>query len=308
MTKLGVITDGISREFERALAVMNEFGLTQAELQFLWDKEVGDLSDAQLDKAQRLVAAHEVEVSCVSRHVFGGLALGDLSLTAPVYLEHLAALNRCIDMAQALDCPLVRIMSFKKEMILFGSQGAEEWNVATGAWDKARELISGAAQIAEDRDITIVVETGNNAITNSAYLARKMVDEVGSERLKVMWDPANALYSTEAAFPDGYNSLRGGCLGHIHLKDVVVEIAKATISCRQLGTGEMAPYLDDMATALKADGYAGAISLESVYRPLGGSLRRRFPRIGRRYEGALWLAAHCGSDVEGSRKGKLQLA
>ncbi len=275
MAKLGVITDGISRELERALAVMNEVGLTQAELQYVWDKEVGDLSDKQLDRAQRLVAAHEVEVSCISRHIFGGLALGDLSPTAPVYRKHLADLNRCIDMAQALDCPLVRIMSFKKEMILFGSQGAEEWNVAQGAWDKARELIAGAARIAEDRAITIVVETGNNAITNSAFLARRMVDEIGSARLKVMWDPANALYSTEAAYPDGYQALKGA-LGHIHLKDVVVEISKATIACRQLGTGQMAPYLDDMAAALKNDGYAGAISLESVYRPLGGSFEDGF--------------------------------
>ena len=276
MTKLGVITDGISREFEHALTVMNEFGLTQAELQYLWDIEVGDLSDAQMDRVQRLVAAHGVEVSCISRHIFGGLALGDLSTTAPAYKDHLAGLNRCIDMAQALECPLVRIMSFKKEMILFGSQGADEWNVATGAWDKACELIDGAAQIAEDRDITLVVETGNNAITNSAYLARQMVDEVGSERLKVMWDPANALYSTESPFPDGYEALRRGYLGHIHLKDVVVEIAKATIACRQLGTGQMGPCLDDIATALKADGYAGAISLESVYRPLGGSFEDGF--------------------------------
>lgn len=275
MAKLGVITDGISRELERALAVMNEVGLTQAELQYVWDKEVGDLSDKQLDRAQRLVAAHEVEVSCISRHIFGGLALGDLSPTAPVYRKHLADLNRCIDMAQALDCPLVRIMSFKKEMILFGSHGAEEWNVAQGAWDKARELIAGAARIAEDRAVTIVVETGNNAITNSAFLARRMVDEIGSARLKVMWDPANALYSTEAAYPDGYQALKGA-LGHIHLKDVVVEISKATIACRQLGTGQMAPYLDDMATALKSDGYAGAISLESVYRPLGGSFEDGF--------------------------------
>ncbi len=275
MAKLGVITDGISRELERALAVMNEVGLTQAELQYVWDKEVGDLSDKQLDRAQRLVAAHEVEVSCISRHIFGGLALGDLSPTAPVYRKHLADLNRCIDMAQALDCPLVRVMSFKKEMILFGSHGAEEWNVAQGAWDKARELIAGAARVAEDRAVTIVVETGNNAITNSAFLARRMVDEIGSARLKVMWDPANALYSTEAAYPDGYQALKGA-LGHIHLKDVVVEISKATIACRQLGTGQMAPYLDDMATALKSDGYAGAISLESVYRPLGGSFEDGF--------------------------------
>ena len=184
MAKLGVITDGISREFEHALSVMNEFDLTQAELQFLWDKEVGDLTDAQMDRVQSLVKAHGVEVSCISRHVFGGLALGDLSTSAPAYLEHLAGLNRCIDMALALDCSLVRIMSFKKEMILFGSYGADEWNVATGAWEKARKLIEGALRIAEDRDITLVVETGNNAITNSAYLACKMIDEVGSDRLQ----------------------------------------------------------------------------------------------------------------------------
>jgi len=274
MAKLGVITDGISRELERALAVMND-GLTQAELQYLWDVEVGDLTDSQLDRVQRLVAAHEVEVSCISRHVFGGLALGDLSASAPVYRKHLTDLSRCIDMAKALDCPLVRIMSFKKEMILFGSHGAEEWNVAKGAWEAARDLIRGAVQIAEERDITLAVETGNNAMTNSAFLARRMVDEIGSDRLKVMWDPANALYSTEAAFPDGYEALRGA-LGHVHLKDVVVDISKATISCRQLGTGQMALYLDDMATALKNDGYTGAISLESVYRPLGGSFEDGF--------------------------------
>ena len=276
MVKLGVITDGISREFEHALSVMNEFGLTQAELQFLWDKEVGDLSDAQMGRVQQLVEAHEVEVSCISRHIFGGLTLADISASAPAYRAHLDALGRCIDMAQALDCQLVRIMSFKKEMILFGSQGAEEWNVASGAWDKARGLIGGAVQIAEDRGVTLVVETGNNAITNSAWLACKLIDELGSQRLKLLWDPANALYATEAAFPDGYDALRGGYLGHVHLKDVTVDIAKATVTCRQLGNGQMAPYLGDLAAALAADGYAGCISLESVYRPPGGSFEDGF--------------------------------
>ena len=50
MPKLGVITDGISREFEHALAVMNETGLEYAELQYLWEKEVGDLNDAEVSK------------------------------------------------------------------------------------------------------------------------------------------------------------------------------------------------------------------------------------------------------------------
>ena len=275
MIKLGLITDGISRELEHALGLMNEFGLTHAELQYLWDVEAGDLSDAQLSRAQSLLAAHDIEVSCISRHIFGGLDLGDLSATSSAYLRQLEALHRCIDMARALDCPLVRIMSFRKEMILFGSHGAEQWNVATGAWDKARELISGAVEIAETRNITLVVETGNNAITNSAYLARKLVDEIGSARLKVMWDPANCLYSTEEPFPAGYEALRG-VLGHVHLKDVQVAIPRATVRCKALGTGDMVPYLERIAAALKADGYAGAVSLESVYRPAGGNFEAGF--------------------------------
>lgn len=276
MTKLGVITDGISREFEHALSVMNEFDLKHAELQFLWDKEVGDLDDQQMNRVQQLLKAHGVSVSCISRHIFGGMPVGGANATDGDYLAQLAALERCIDMAKAVDCPRVRIMAFRKEMILFGSHGAEEWVVAQGVWDKLRQLVEPALQIAEDRDITLVVETGNNAMITSAYLARKLIDELGSQRLQVLWDPANSLYCAEVPYPDGYDSLRGGYLGHVHLKDVEVEIAKATVTCKQMGSGHMGPYLPRIAAALREDGYDGAISLESVYRPLDGSFEDGF--------------------------------
>ncbi len=62
MTKLGVITDGISREFEHALTVMNEYGLVQAELQYVWDKEVGDLNEAEINKVKDLIQAHQGKI------------------------------------------------------------------------------------------------------------------------------------------------------------------------------------------------------------------------------------------------------
>lgn len=275
MAKLGVITDGISRDLEQALAVINESGLACAELQYVWDVEVGDLSDAQLDRVQRLVAAHGVEVSCISRHIFGGLALGELETDSPAYLEQLAALRRCMDMANALDCPLVRIMSFRKEMILFGSQGAEQWVVSRGAWDKLKALLRPALEIAAERGLRLVVETGNNAMINSAWLARQLIDELGSEHLQILWDPANSLYCAESPYPAGYQALRGG-LGHIHIKDVVVDMPKARVDCVPLGSGQMAPFLEQIAAALTTDGYTGSISLESVYRPHGGSFADGF--------------------------------
>ena len=53
--KLGVITDGISRDFEHALKVMKEFDLEYAELQFIGNKEVGDMTDYQRARALALV-------------------------------------------------------------------------------------------------------------------------------------------------------------------------------------------------------------------------------------------------------------
>jgi len=276
LARLGVITDGISREFEHALDVMNEFELEYAELQFLWDKEVGDLSPAEVGKVQDLVKAHEVEVSCISRHIFAGLLLGDMEKDHPVYLEHIEALRRCIDMAKALDCALVRVMSFRKEMILFGNHGADVWNVSKGAWDKYLALMELPLRIAEEAGITLVVETGNNAMITTAILARRLIDELGSSRLQVLWDPCNSLYSNEKPMPDGYEAIRGRYLGHIHVKDAEVDIPSATVVCTALNTGHMAAYLDDLANALRADNYDRVISLESVYRPEGGSFEDGF--------------------------------
>jgi hypothetical protein len=50
MAELGLITDGISTDFEHALKVMSENGLKQAELQYLWDKEVGDFDKNEMTR------------------------------------------------------------------------------------------------------------------------------------------------------------------------------------------------------------------------------------------------------------------
>lgn len=179
-------------------------------------------------------------------------------------------------MAKTLNCPLVRVMSFRKEMILFGSHGAEIWNVSRGTWDKLVKLMKVPVRIAEEAGVTLVVETGNNGMINSAYLGRKLIDELDMNHLKVLWDSCNCLYSNEPVYPDGYESLKAGYIGHIHLKDALVDISKATIRCTALGEGHMAPYLEPLAKALKRDAYGGVVSLESIYRLDGGSFEDGF--------------------------------
>ncbi len=274
--KLGVICDGISRALTHAIDVMDEFDLTYAELQFVGDKEVGDHSAAEIAEIDQLLRGRGKPVSCLSRHIFAGTTSANRPGDA-LHQKHMDALKRVIDMAHILGAPLVRIMTQKKEQILWGRNGAEKWNVAHGAWDTMAPMIAPAVDLARAEGVTLVVETGNGTMVNSNYTARKLIDELDAkDTLKVLWDPGNNCWCHEQAFPDGYEAVKGGYLGHVHIKDVLVDTPRATLEVRKMGTGQLGPMFQPMADAMRADHYDGVISLESVFHPGNGDFEDGF--------------------------------
>ena len=274
--KLGVICDGISRDLAHAVDVMDEFDLEYAELQFVGDKEVGDHTAGEIKQIDMLLRDRGKPVSCLSRHIFAGMTSDNRPGDA-LHTQHMDALKRVIEMAHTVGSPLVRIMTQKKEQILWGSGGAEKWNVAHGAWDTTAPLIGPAVDLARTEGLTLVVETGNGTIVNSNYTARRLIDELDAkDALKVLWDPANNCWCHEVAYPDGYNEVRGGYLGHVHIKDVQVDTPRATLEVRQMGMGQLAPFFDPIAAELRKDSYDGVISLESVYHPGNGDFEAGF--------------------------------
>jgi sugar phosphate isomerase/epimerase len=274
--KLGVICDGISRDLTHAIDVMDEFDLTYAELQFVGDKEVGDHSAAEIAEIDQLLRGRGKPVSCLSRHIFAGTTSANRPGDA-LHQKHMDALKRVIDMAHILGAPLVRIMTQKKEQILWGRNGAEKWNVAHGAWDTMAPMIAPAVDLAKAEGVTLVVETGNGTMVNSNYTARKLIDELDAkETLKVLWDPGNNCWCHEQAFPDGYEAVKGGYLGHVHIKDVLVDTPRATLEVRKMGTGQLGPMFQPMADAMRADHYDGVISFESVFHPGNGDFEDGF--------------------------------
>ena len=274
--KLGVICDGISRDLAHAVDVMDEFGLEYAELQYVGRKEVGDHSRREVAEIDGLLRGRGKPVSCLSRHVFAGLTSanrpGDRS-----HRKHMDALKRVIDMAHVVGAPLVRIMTQKKEQILWGHNGAETWNVARGAWSSTAPMIAPAVDLARAEGVTLVVETGNGTMVNSNYTARMLIDELDAkDALKVLWDPGNNCWCHERAWPDGYGEVREGYIGHIHIKDVKVDTPRATLEVRPMGEGQLKDQFQPMADALRADGYDGVVSFESVYHPGNGDFESGF--------------------------------
>lgn len=274
--KLGVICDGISRDLKHAVDVMDEFDLEFAELQFIDDKEVGDHSADEIHAIDNLLRDRGKPVSCLSRHIFAGMT----SANKPgddLHTKHMDALKRVIDMAHIVGSPLVRIMTPKKEQILWGANGAEKWNVAHGAWDAMLPIIAPAVELAKSEGVMLVVETGNGTMVNSNYTGRKMIDDLDAKDvLKVLWDPANNCWCHELAFPNGYEEVKDGYLGHIHIKDVYVDTPRATLEVRKMGEGQLAALFHPMADALRSDGYDGVISFESVYHPGDGNFENGF--------------------------------
>lgn len=274
--KLGVICDGISRDLTHAVDVMDEFDLEYAELQFVGDTEVGDHTAAEIRDIDALLRDRGKPVSCLSRHIFAGMTSENRPGDA-LHTKHMDALKRVIEMVQIVDAPLVRIMTQKKEQILWGHHGAERWNVAHGAWDSMPPLIAPAVDLARAEGVVLVVETGNGTMVNSNFTARKLIDELDAKDvLKVLWDPANNCWCHERAYPDGYETVRDGYLGHVHIKDVHVDTPRATLTVRPMGEGQLADQFQPMADAMRRDGYDGVVSFESVYHPGDGDFEAGF--------------------------------
>ena len=78
--------------------------------------------------------------------------------------------------------------------------------------------------------------------------------------------------------------MRDGYLGHIHIKDVIADTPRATLTVTAMGEGQLADQFQPMAGALRADGYDGVISFESVYHPGNGDFEAGFRRCIHRFK------------------------
>ena len=284
--RTGVIVDGISRDLDYALQVMKEFGLRFAELQFVWDKEVGDLSTEERVRAKGLLDRYDIQVSCLSRHIFVSLTHHDRPGDR-MHTVHMDGLKRVMEMAHEVGAPIVRIFSARKQAaVLWGRNGAEDWNAATGAWDAMLALIAPAVELARAENLGLVIETGNGTMVNSCYTARLLIDQLDAKDvLKALWDPANACWCHERAWPDGYETLQGGYLGHVHIKDVQVDTPRSTLEIRPMGEGQLAEQYHSIADAMREDGYGGVVSYENVYhagdKDYGAGFRKCAPVFSR---------------------------
>lgn len=268
MVKLGVITKEISMDFEYSLKVMDEFNFEYAEIDSLWGKHVDKLDKEEIKKVKELLKKYNKKVSCIAPGLFERVSLdinpNEISPHGS-YEEHLEKLKRAIALAHELNTNIIKVFGF-------GMEFWDEWyknRTGKGIIETVAERFEEPTRIAGEEGITLAIETCFlNNVTN-AYTAKKVIEELGSDYLRVCWDPANSLYYNEVSYPEGYNLIKNYIV-HVHVKDGIFDARKLDIKLCPPGKGNV-KYYPEIIKSLIDDGYDGVFSLEPEYAPKGGT-------------------------------------
>jgi len=264
--KLSVITDEISQDLGHALEIASkEFGLPYVELRTMWNKNVINLDEKETAEVRRLLEKYGVQLTDIASPLFKtdwpGAPTSKYSPKSPQfgadysYAQQGEVLERSIAVAKALGTDRIRCFDFWR------LEDPAPFRKAMD--DKLRET---AAQVAPKK-ITLLLENEFGCNTATGEEAARTLQAVTSPNFMLNWDPGNAAFRGEIAFPEGFEKLPKERIGHLHCKDVERK-ADGTFEWAAMGRG-IIDFVGQFRALMK-NGYAGTMSLETHWRG-GGS-------------------------------------
>lgn len=295
--RLGVVADEISQDLARALDVARELGADEVELNTLWGKPVTDLDADETRLVDEMVRARGLRVGVVLASTLKAHLVEDWPLAGAVggedHARHLEVFRRSIDLAHRLGAERVRVFSFRRpEMRGLGNPSPRHprGGPLDGATlERIGEALRQLCAVAEREGVLLCLENVRSCYGDSGWNARRILDAVGSPRLRLIWDPANAFVSGEENGPAAYDHVRSDVVD-VHLKDArVVDAATGLTAWERVGAGEVS--LREQLRALIRDGYSGTVTLETHWRLPGddgeASTRATFEGLVELVEGLL---------------------
>lgn len=263
--ELSVITDEMSQDFEHCLEVAaREFGLGFVEIRTLWNKNVVRLEPNELDQARRLLDKYQLKVTDIASPLFKvdwpgapkskyapAEAYGDAGFT---FAQQDELLERAIEAGKKLGTNRVRCFDFWR------LDDPKEYRHAID------DRLRNAADKAGKQGVVLLLENEYACNTATGAEAARTLAAVPSPHLLLNWDPGNAAFRGEVAYPDGYAGLPKDRIGHMHLKDVRRK-PDGAYEWECMGRGVI-DYVGQFRALLK-DGYSGTMSLETHWHGAG---------------------------------------
>lgn len=266
--RIAVINDEITQDFDHACFVAaHDFGMSWIELRSMWNKNLTDLSAAQIGEARGILAKYKLRVTDIASPLFKtdwpgaprsqyGSQHDMHGAAEATFKEQDEILERSIALAKEFGTDRVRCFDF--------------WRLDDVAPYRAAidEKLRAAAETAGSQGVLLVLENEFACNTATGREAARTLTAIQTPHLALNWDPANAVMRGEVdAFPGGWEVLPKNRIHHCHVKNAQRNAAGAT-EWSQVGKG----IIDWAAQfrALRKAGYREAVSLETHWTG-GGS-------------------------------------
>jgi len=273
--KVGVISDEISQDFDRACYVIaKDFGLHWVELREVWGKNLQVISDAQIAEVQKILAKYSLQVTDISSPLYKvnwpGAPVSQYSTKEDMHgadevsFKHQdEVLERSISLAKQFKTNKVRCFDF--------------WRIDEIKPYRAaiNDKLQQAAEHAAAQNIMLVLENEFACNTATGREAAATLAGVPSRNLSLNWDPGNAVMRGELdAYPGGWDALPKDRIHHCHVKNAIKDSAGKT-QWSPVDKG----YIDWTAQfrALARIGYSDAVNLETHWK--GGGTPEECTRI-----------------------------
>jgi L-ribulose-5-phosphate 3-epimerase len=145
-------------------------------------------------------------------------------------------------------------------------------------WDRLRTALSILAREAEPAKVVLCVENHFGTMTQTAADTARLVREVDSPAVRVLYDQANLTFTHNENWQDAF-AVQGDLIGHVHVKDFVfkdphapfrfsdtvrVRAEERAIRSCVVGTG-VVPWRSILEELVRR-GYDDVLSLEYEYR------------------------------------------
>jgi sugar phosphate isomerase/epimerase len=254
---LCAITDEFSPELRKAIPVMQEIGMTGAELRVIDGKNILDLSNEEWKRAKELLDEAGLKVVSIASPVLKCVLPDapeldkrfehDVFASQHSYADQSRLAERAIEAAKFFGASIVRVFSY--------------WRTVKPeqCFDRVAEALCTLANLGKSVGITIALENEHACNVATASETARVLAAVPHPNLGIVWDPANAFVAGEHPFPEGYSRLPKERIVHVHAKDCHMEAGRPIWG--PLGTRHVS--WKEQMQALVHDGYRGFISLET---------------------------------------------
>ena len=253
-------------ELDEALRLFKTAGLDGAEVIYQADYPAA-IKPFDVQSAKRAAASASSEGMPIVGLTPYTTSINDVD--AKSWQQGVDEFRSCIEAAQEVGASKVRVY-------------AGRWHPGdadhAAHWDQLRKALEDLADDAAAANVVLCVENHFGTMTQTATDTARLVREVDSPAVRVLYDQANLTFTHDEPWTEAFK-VQGDLVGHVHVKDLVfkdphapfratdtarVKAEERAVMSRVVGTGVL-PWTDIIGELVRR-GYDDVLTLEYEYR------------------------------------------